>query len=135
MPQGKSQYADISRQKGLTQRFRSASSRPLFSAVVKASALQCKVLAVWPFGDIITVRALQSGVCGKLYKRFKIVPKGTVIAVKGLKIFDGAPTLTTHVDHPPVTQDTQTQSYSTNLRICGTWWLAHLPENERSWHK
>ena len=28
----------------------------------------------------------------------------------GLKIFDGAPTLTTHVDHPPVTQDTQTQS-------------------------
>ena len=27
----------------------------------------------------------------------------------GLMIFDGAPTLTTHVDHPPVTQDTQTE--------------------------
>ena len=48
-------------------------------------ALQRKVLAVRPFGDIITVRAIQSGVCGKLCKRSKIVPKGTVIAVKGLK--------------------------------------------------
>ena len=28
----------------------------------------------------------------------------------GLKIFDGAPTLTTHVDHLPITQDTQAQS-------------------------
>ena len=85
MSQGKSQYADISLKKVLTQHFRSAGSRPLFSVVVKASALQRKVLAVRPFGDI-TVRALQSGVCGKLCKRFKIVPKGAVIAVKGLSI-------------------------------------------------
>ena len=85
MSQGKSQYTDVSRQKVLTQHFRSAGSRPLASAVVKASALQREVLAVRPFDDLITARALQSGVCGKLCKRSKIVPKGTVIAVKGLK--------------------------------------------------
>ena len=84
MPQGKSQYADISRQKVLTQHFRSARSRPLLSAVVKASALQREVLAIRPFDDRITIRALQSGVCGNLCKRFKIVRNGTVIAVKGI---------------------------------------------------
>ena len=44
----------------------------------------------------------------------------------GLKIFDGTPTLTTHVGHPPTAKETQTGSTILNLHINGTWLSAHL---------